>query len=38
MNEQYLLIQTEHLEAAWARGEEMLEQALPVTEKDAEID
>jgi hypothetical protein len=33
MNEQYLLIQKEHLEAAWSRGEEMLEQALPATRK-----
>jgi hypothetical protein len=33
MNNQYLLIQKEHLEAAWSRGEEMLEQALPATRK-----
>jgi hypothetical protein len=33
MNDQYLLIQKEHLEAAWSRGEEMLEQALPATRK-----
>jgi hypothetical protein len=33
MNEQYLLIQREHLKAAWSRGEEMLEQALPATRK-----
>jgi hypothetical protein len=33
MNDQYLLIQTEHLKAAWSRGEEMLEQALPATRK-----
>lgn len=29
MNEQYLLIQKEHLEAALSRGNEVLEQALP---------
>ena len=33
MNDQYMLIQKEHLEAAWSRGEEMLEQALPATRK-----
>ena len=33
MNDHYLLIQKEHLEAAWSRGEEMLEQALPATRK-----
>ena len=33
MNDQYLLIQKEHLEAAWSRGEEILEQALPATRK-----
>jgi hypothetical protein len=33
MNDQYLLIQTEHLEAAWSRGEKMLEQALPAIRK-----
>ena len=29
MNEQYLVIQMEHLKAAWSRGKEQLEQALP---------
>ena len=29
MNDQYLLIQKEHLRAAWSRGEEQLELALP---------
>ena len=29
MNDQYVVIQIEHLKAAWSRGEEELEQALP---------
>lgn len=33
MNNQYLLIQKKHLEAAWSRGEEMLKRALPATRK-----
>jgi len=33
VKDQYLLIQLEHLKAAWSRGEEMLEQALPATRK-----
>ena len=31
MNDQYLLIQMEHLKEAWMRGKEVLELALPAT-------
>ena len=34
MNDQYLLIQIEHLKEAWLRGKEVLEQALPASLKD----
>jgi len=34
MNDQYLLIQIEHLKEAWLRGKEVLEQALPASIKD----
>ena len=38
MNEQYLLIQTEHLNAAWSRGKEKLEQAMAYSEASPEPD
>jgi len=34
MNDQYLLIQMEHLKEAWLRGKEILEQALPARKED----
>ena len=34
MNDQYLLIQMEHLKKAWLRGKEELEQALPARLED----
>ena len=34
MNDQYLLIQMEHLKKAWLRGKEVLEQALPARLED----
>jgi len=34
MNDQYLLIQNEHLKEAWLRGKEVLEQALPARMED----
>jgi len=34
MNSQYLQIQKEHLKTAWARGTEILEQALPASLED----
>jgi hypothetical protein len=33
MNDQYLLIQMEHLQEAWLRGKEILEKALPANQK-----
>ena len=34
MNDQYLLIQAEHLKEAWLRGKEVLERALPARLED----
>jgi hypothetical protein len=34
MNDQYLLIQMEHLKEAWLWGKEVLEQAMPARTED----